>query len=200
MLYYLNDSFSDENWEQHTARLPLFRRPSDWPTRAPLTNILGWVLMPNHFHLILEETEDQGVSSFMKKLCVSMTMHFNLKYSEKGSIFQGAYKSRTVDTDEYFMQLAPYVMVKNVFELYRGGLTTAMKEFDKAWKWGVHLYPYSSLPEYAGVRNFPITSELTRYFESVSQFRTLAREMMFGRVSDSIARVALEEDEESSKV
>ena len=74
-------------------------------------------------------------------------MAFNTKYSEKGSLFQGSYKSRTVDTDEYFSYLAFYIQVKNVLELYPGGLTGAMRNFDDAWQWASQ-YPFSSFSSY----------------------------------------------------
>src|SRR3989344_1803889 len=83
----------------------------------------------------------------MQRLCGSMSMAFNTKYSEKGSLFQGSYKSRTVDTDEYFSYLAFYIQVKNVLELYPGGLTGAMRNFDDAWQWASQ-YPFSSFSSY----------------------------------------------------
>ena len=157
LLYLLNDKHQDQNWKHKTTGLDLFERPLDWPERAPLVRILAWVLMPNHFHLLLEEVEEGGIAKFMQRLCGSMSAHFNAKYDEKGSLFQGGYKGRTVADDNYLGLLAPYIMVKNVFELYPGGLNKALKEFEKAWQWGVGSYEFSSLPEYAGVRAWPIT-------------------------------------------
>ena len=92
LLYHMNDVFKDDFWERETAELGLFGRPSHWPEREPLVDILAWVLMPNHFHLIIRETKEGGVAKFMQKLSNSMSSHFNKKYEEKGSIFQGAYK------------------------------------------------------------------------------------------------------------
>src|SRR3989344_7645987 len=180
-LYYLNDAYATEFWDEYTHRLKKFERPRSWPPRAPLVALYAWVLMPNHFHLILEETQDGGIGAFMKKIGVSMTMHSNRKYKQTGSIFQGPYRSRTVDTDKYFIHLAPYVMVKNVFELYPGGLLRASREFEKAWSWATK-YRYSSLPNYAGVAESPIISSGgPRMFDSASQFKSLARDMILGR-------------------
>ena len=65
--------------------------------------------MPNHFHLLLEETEEGGISKFMQGLCVSMSKHFNIKYEEKGSLFQGAFKSRTINDDYYLDLIHVYI-------------------------------------------------------------------------------------------
>jgi putative transposase len=196
LLYLVNEVHRDENWESKTASLEMFERPYDWPEREPLTRILAWVLMPNHFHLILEETEEGGVSKFMQRLCGSMSANFNAKYGEKGSIFQGGYKGRTIHEDGYLRLLAPYVMVKNVFELYPGGYDKALKEFDKAWDWGVSLYPFSSLPDYAGARSWPIIDKglFGEMFPDGQSFRRHAKEMLFNRagVSDELRILFLE--------
>lgn len=194
LLYYLNEEHTDSEWEERVRRLQPFERPRDWPLRQELVHIYAWVLMPNHFHLILEEIQDDGISRFMQKLSVSMTMHFNLKYEEMGSIFQGPYKSLTVSTDRYFTHLAPYVMVKNVFELYPGGLKKASHEFNRAWEWASSDFPFSSLPEYAGKRQFPIVNkDAFKMFDSSSQFRTMARDMICGRIGESIFDLSFEE-------
>ena len=194
LLHYLNDEYVDDDWELNTRSMEEFCRPKAWPPKVPLVHVYAWVLMPNHFHLILKEIRSDGVSKFMQKLCGSMTMHFNLKYQEKGSIFQGPYKLRAVGTDRYFIYLAPYVMVKNVFELYPGGLINAAGDFEKAWKWANEEYRFSSLPEYTGRRQLPITHpDGPLMFDSPSQFKSSARDMIAGRAGEGVLHLALEE-------
>lgn len=147
LLFYLNDSFSDPNWLKTTQTFTTLQRPRHWPERDPLVRILAWTLLPNHFHLLLEEIRDQGIAKFMQRLCGSMSMAYNSKYGERGSLFQGSYKSRTVDTDEYFLYLTFYIQVKNVLELFPGGLDTARHKFGDAWRWASN-YPFSSLGSY----------------------------------------------------
>ena len=152
-LYILNDHHQPRErhfihksdlWKGVGGGSKVFERPKEWPRYKPLVAILAWVLMPNHFHLLLQEIEEGGISKFMQRFCGSMTLAFNEKYKEKGSLFQGAYKSRTVDTDEYLQYVHAYVVVKNTFENYPGGLKKAIKEFDKAWIWAGKEYPFSS--------------------------------------------------------
>jgi len=146
-LFLLNDTYSSENWHRETSGLAPFERPAHWPERKILTRILAWVLMPNHFHLLLQEKIDGGASKFLQRLCGSMSLCFNVKYESKGSIFQGAYKSMLVDKDSYLKHLLFYIQVKNVLELYPGGLVKALEDFDKAWNWALN-YQFSSLPAY----------------------------------------------------
>ncbi|MDO8564769.1 MAG: transposase [bacterium] len=176
----MNDHYSNDDWEKNTEGLGLFGRPQEWPERSPLVKILAWTLMPNHFHLLLKETEDSGISKFMQKLGNSMSMHANLKHKEKGSLFQGSYKARTVATDSYLRWLASYIMVKNVFELYPGGLERAGKEFDAAWRWGTTSYKFSSLPDYVAQKTSPVLEKdiLAEIFNSVQDFKKCSRDML----------------------
>src|SRR3989338_8668550 len=113
LLFYLNDTFSDTNWiDALKYRRPL-ERPEHWPEREPLVRILAWTLLSNHFHLLLEEIREGGTAKFMQRLCGSMSMCFNLKYKEKGSIFQGAYHARAVTEDAHIQYLMFYILIKN---------------------------------------------------------------------------------------
>lgn len=137
--------------------------------------------MSNHLHLILKELREGSLAKFMQKICGSMTTHYNAKYGERGSLFQGAYKGRTVDLhgDEYLRYLAVYVMVKNTFELYPGGLTRAIKNFDEAYAWAAK-YPFSSLSVYAGGEASPILDKdiFGELFENTDDFKEFSRECM----------------------
>lgn len=157
-LYYLNDSNFYVNWKRDTAALDMFGRPTHWPEREPLVDILGWTLLPNHFHLLLQEKTESGIAKFMQRLCNSMTSNFNKKYKEKGSLFQSAYKGKTVEEDTYFEQLVWYVLVKNTLELYPGGISAALKNFDKAWQWGME-YKFSSFGSTFLKEASPVTTD-----------------------------------------
>ena len=156
ILYYMNDEFLDPYWDLATRNRIPYTRLDSWPKRKPIVRILAYTLMPNHIHLLLKEIRDGGISEFMRKLGQSMSNHHNEKYTQHGSIFQGSYRGRTVESDEYLRCVAAYIMAKNTFEIYpRGGLKGATEHFGDAWKWGT-AYSFSSLGDYAGVRKSPI--------------------------------------------
>lgn len=179
LLFYLNDSFSDTNWIDAVRLRKPFERPEHWPDREPLVHILAWTLLSNHFHLLLEEIREGGTAKFMQRLCGSMSATHNSKYSETGSIFQGPYKSRTVGGDAYLRYLAFYIQVKNVFDMYPGGLSEAIKHFEKSWEWALN-YPYSSLCVYATNANSPILEKefLSELYPDNNAFKKEAKEML----------------------
>ena len=86
------------------------------PSDRSLVDILGYTLMPNHFHLILRQRSKDGISRFMKKLCTAYSMYFNEKYEHSGCIFQGRYKAKHLDSEAYFRYIFAYVHL-NPFEL-----------------------------------------------------------------------------------
>jgi hypothetical protein len=91
----------------------------------------------------------------MQRIGGSMSMYFNAKYGGSGSIFQGSFKGKTVDTDTYLRHLLYYIVVKNVFELYPGGLVAALQQFDEAWEWAL-AYQFASLAVCAIGKDSPI--------------------------------------------
>lgn len=198
LLFYLNDTFYDSNWQKATISRNSFERPAEWPEREPLVRILAWTLMPNHFHLLLEEIREGGISKLMQRVCGSMSAHFNAKYRERGSIFQGAYRSRTVSEDTHLRYLAFYVQVKNVLELYPGGLKRALGKFDDAWEWATR-YKFSSLPTFLARTDSPITESelLWSLYSDTNSFKKEARELLIAHVEhraddESLTALALE--------
>jgi len=109
-----------------------------------------------------------------------MTLAFNEKYEETGSIFQGAYQSRTVDTDEYLQYVHAYIVVKNTLENYPGGLKKVLNNFDAAWTWALEHYPFSSLRTSATGIESPIID--MRAFQSLGfahgNFKRFAKSML----------------------
>ncbi|MES2059716.1 MAG: transposase [Patescibacteria group bacterium] len=199
LLFYMNDERDHEWWERDTEGLQFLEWPSDWPARKPIVKILCYTLMPNHFHIILKEIKEGGISKFMKKIGGSMSKHFNEKYQSKGSIFQGSYKSRTIDDDRYIRYLAAYIMVKNTFELYpSGGLAGAQKNFDVAWEWAI-TYEFSSLADYCGKRESVIIDKdilgeifTEKSFKSFSQDLVLGGKWQKKGGDEEFARLAIE--------
>ncbi len=185
-LFHLNDSFSDQNWLGAIGLLPPVTRPEHWPERDPLVHLLAWVLQDNHFHFLVQEIRDGGTAKFMQRLGGSMTAAHNAKYGEIGSLFQGAYKSKTVDEDVYVRYLAFYIQVKNVLEQRPGGLKRAIAEFDQAWEWAL-AFPYSSLPAYVHGNDSPTAAIIdARFFSEMfpdrEAFKREALEMLLTHV------------------
>ncbi|MBI3634515.1 MAG: transposase [Candidatus Yonathbacteria bacterium] len=79
-----------------------------------LVDIGAYCLMPNHFHLLLRERIDGGISKFLEKLLTAYSMYFNKKYERTGKLFEGRFQATHVDTDEYLKYLFAYIHLNPV--------------------------------------------------------------------------------------
>jgi putative transposase len=75
--------------------------------------ILCYVLMSNHFHLILKSNQS-NLSEFVKHFLVTYTVRFNRKHQRTGHVFQGRYKSLIVEEDAYLLPLSRYIHLNPV--------------------------------------------------------------------------------------
>ena len=96
--------------------------------------LVAFVLMPNHFHLLVRENEENGISRYLQRVQLAYTNYFNTKYSASGHVFQGRYKAVHVKDDDQLMQLSAYIH-RNPREL-------------AAWKGKEDRYPWSSLQDF----------------------------------------------------
>ena len=71
--------------------------------------LYSFVLMPNHFHFIIEPNEAEDLSKYMQWLLTSYVRYYNKTYKTSGHLWQGRYKSFIVQRDNYFLTLLNYV-------------------------------------------------------------------------------------------
>jgi len=72
-------------------------------------DLICYVLMPNHFHLELRQTDKKDMETFMRSLITKYTMYFNRKYKRIGHLFQGRYKAVLILGEEYLVHLSRYI-------------------------------------------------------------------------------------------
>ncbi len=75
--------------------------------------LYAYVLMNNHYHLLLETTQP-NLSKIMHYVNSSYTTYYNLKCHKSGHVFQGRYKSILVDKDNYLLELTRYIHLNPV--------------------------------------------------------------------------------------
>ena len=74
-----------------------------------LVNIVAYCLNPNHYHLILEQLAEGGISQLMKRLGGGYSWYFNNRYQRSGALFQGSFKAKLIDSNEYLLYLSAYI-------------------------------------------------------------------------------------------
>lgn len=187
--------FLDANDHKRFQRL-LFVANSDQPVvfkliqgltldeikRGPQIVAIGaYVLMDNHFHLLVRETKENGISEFLQKITTGYTMYFNKKNNRVGSLFQGTFKAEHVDNDEYLKYLYAYIHLNPVKLIEPGWKEKGIHDLTKAKKY-LEEYRYSSYEDYAvEKRNESVVlspAEFPEYFEKEGDFAKFVEEWM----------------------
>lgn len=78
-------------------------------TNNKIINIICYCLMPNHFHFLLQQKREGGISEFISKLSNSYTKYFNTKNNRVGPLLQGDFKAVHVENDEQLIHLSRYI-------------------------------------------------------------------------------------------
>ena len=145
-----------------------------------LVSIGAYCLMPNHFHILLREDNETGVTEFLKKVATAYSMYFNKKYERSGSLFQGAFKSRHVDNEPYLNWLFAYIHlnpVKIIEPMWRESGISNVKNAREF----MEKYRYSSYHDYF-VGERPETAILSKdsfpeHFATINEFDVLCDEL-----------------------
>lgn len=98
--------------------------------------LVAFCMMPNHFHLILKEVEEGGISKYTQRVLEAYSKYYNTKYQRSGHLFQGPYGAVWVEDDRQLMHLSAYIH-KNHNELGE-------------WRNSKENYPWSSYEDYVG--------------------------------------------------
>lgn len=106
----------------------------------------AYVLMDNHFHLILE-TPKANLSELMRHFNISYTAYFNRRHRRVGHLYQGRFKAIVVEADSYLLELSRYVHLNPV----RVGSSKGQSYKERLKS--LEAYRWSSLDGYLYARN-----------------------------------------------
>ena len=114
----------------------MYRKPSDYAAfldlvaeaneRLPL-RVLGYVLMPNHFHMVLWPHGNGDLSRWMQWLLTSHVRRYHRHYKGRGHVWQGRFKAFPIEQDEHLLTVLRYVE--------RNPLRANMVERAEQWAW-----------------------------------------------------------------
>ena len=194
MTYYFNTRTKTMD-----IRCPYIPKRNEKKPRKLLVKILAWSLMPNHYHLFVQQVQDNGITRFMQKIGIGYAKYFNEKYERSGHLFQGRFRAVHIDNEAHFLHL-PFYIHCNPLDLIepgwrQGRLNNPQKaiNFLKTYRWSSHI-------DYLGEKNFQSVSQrdflnavFTEQNETYkAQFENWLENMAVAKNMDKLCKLTLE--------
>lgn len=127
--------------------------------------LVAFCLMPNHFHLLVQEKEEGGISRYMQRVQNAYTKYSNTRYKKSGHLFQGPYQIVHIEDNEQLIYLSAYIH-KNPGEL-------------KGFRNKEDVYTWSSYQDYTKENRFPSLLKpdvIIEQYESAKEYQRAVKE------------------------
>ncbi|MEK7533592.1 MAG: transposase [Patescibacteria group bacterium] len=160
----------------------------DLQNRSPShITISCFVLMENHFHLLLQQEPKGDISVFLRNLCDSYTRYFNTRDHRVGPLFQGQFKAVRIESDDQLIHVSRYIHLNP----YSSGLVKTLDELIQyAWS---SLPLYMHPPDNSSICN---TSPILNAFKTRdSYWKFIADQADYQRKLDNIKHLLVENPE-----
>ena len=118
------------------ARQEVFRKDEDYKAFIKLFNdacgriamrMLGYCVMPNHFHLVLWPHSDGDLGKWMQWLLTAHVRRYHHHYKSSGHVWQGRFKAFPIERDDHLLTVLRYVE--------RNPLRAGLVERAQDWPW-----------------------------------------------------------------
>ena len=149
-------------YNRGAGRLPIIREERNYAyllrllgkiSRESNVTVAAYCILPNHYHWILRQDGDISAGKVPTRVFGSYSQAFNHAYERTGTLFEGPFKAKEIETEEYLMHLCRYIHLNPV----KHGLV------DRPEHW-----PYSDYLEWVGMRRSSLIDQrvVSDMFES----------------------------------
>ncbi|MBI2597543.1 transposase [Candidatus Daviesbacteria bacterium] len=140
-----------------------------------------YCLMPNHYHFLLKQLEDNGISEFMNKTSNSYTKYFNTRHTRVGPLLQGQFKAIRIESEEQLIHVSRYIHLNPIVSF----LVKDLKEHD-----------WSSYKKYVGLEenklcNIDLVLSIFKTPQKYEQF--VLDQVSYGQSLEMIKHVLIDE-------
>ena len=146
-----------------------------------IVEIICYCLMPNHFHFLIKQLTDNGISIFISKFTNSYTKYFNTGNNRDGSLLGGTFKSVWVETQEQLLHLSRYIHLNPT--------TSYLVKAEN-----LEDYQWSSFNEFMGLPGFCQKEIILSEFKSPQKYKEFVLDQAdYARTLENIKHKFLEE-------
>jgi putative transposase len=143
-----------------------------------VVSLTCFCLMPNHFHLLVRQSESNGITQLTQRVLTSFVLFINNKYKKTGSLFEGKLKGILIDSDTYLLHLSRYI--------HRNPISLIPNK-------QLYTYSYSSYPYYVGHRHatwLDTQSLLDQFYSNTTNTQKTYKEFVEYENEDSDAQMS----------
>ncbi len=137
------DSFRFYMYNGHHQRYSYYQRMTDHKKSEYFESLSGhaidlnaYAFMPNHFHFLICQLIDNGISNSLRLFENSYTKYFNTRHKRIGPLLQGRFKAVLVQDDSQLIHLSRYIHLNPL----SSGIVKSHEELE--------TYPWTSYPSY----------------------------------------------------
>lgn len=126
---------------------------------SPLVDFYALSFMPNHYHFLLKQLQENGIKKFISNFQNSYSKSFNLINKREGSLFLHSFKTKIITNEETLIHVCRYIHINYV--------TSCIIEFDQ-----LKTYPFSSYSWYLNknLNRFVNTDLMMNHFKNKDRF------------------------------
>lgn len=181
VLLYLCNSTKAVNIRDNFPKGVSFGEIMNFDRGETLVNIGAYCLMPNHFHLLIHEKKEDGLTKFMGKLSTGYSMYFNRKNKRTGKLFEGVFRAVHLAQDEHLRYLFAYIHLNPIKLIEPDWKEKGISNLEKFKKY-LEGYNYSSYLDYTG-KNKSESIILNKdcfpeYFKNFKEFNNFINEWL----------------------
>jgi putative transposase len=111
----------------------------------------AYVLMDNHFHILVRQVDEGNISKFMQKLTTGYSMYYNRKYKRTGGLFEGKFKAQHISSDRYLKYMFSYIHLNPLKLIEPKWKKEGVKNSKKAFQY-IENFRWSSYRDFLGER------------------------------------------------
>jgi len=131
-------------------------------------SLIAYVLMPNHYHFLVQQLGEFSAGLLSQRVFNSYSKAYNKRYAHTGTLFEGRYRAKWVNSDSYLRHLCRYIHANPV----KDGLVEHVEE-----------WPYSNYLEWVGLRSGTLVGRqfIAEMFPDPAEYEEFVRDYLLTR-------------------
>ena len=155
---FFNIGRSISYFGKHT-KFPISKEEIEHLFPGRVVKLSAFAIMPNHFHLLIQEKEKGGISRYLQRLQGGYAKYFNTKYQRGGHVFRGSFRAVPVETDQQLLYLSAYIhrnprALPEWTEKEISYFWSSYQDFCRENRWGQLLDPSIILDQFATQKSY----------------------------------------------